>query len=187
MYMFPSTAPRRASAASSSSAPAPSAGAPAEASALQSFASGVSLLPGLDHPAYHQRVKLRNYNSSVSALTAHCASVAAKILARVNPQWGREDHERLALAHAAAACDFRRQYAQALNAAAWETFGRPWEASDYRVSAIGSDAFSAERKQELRFAAHAFVHHEDLARAHDAAARALPSKPPLASTRAVSA
>lgn len=187
MYMLPSTAPRRASAASSSSVPALSAGALAEASAPRNFNSGVPLQPGLDHPAYHVRVKLRNYNSSVSALTAYCASVAAKILIKVHPQWGREDHERLALAHAAAACDLRRQYAQALQAAAGETFGRPWEASDYRVSAIGSDAFSAERKQELRFTAHAFVHHEDLARAHDAAARATPSTPFVASTRAVSA
>lgn len=185
MYMFPSTAPRPAPRSASAAPAAPAASA--VAAPPSSPTPGVALLPGLDHPAYHVRVKLRNYNSSVSALTAHCASVAAKILIKVHPQWGREDHERLALAHAAAACDLRRQYAQALQAAAWETFGRPWEASDYRVSAIGSDAFSAERKQELRFAAHAFVHHEDLARAHDAAARATPSTPFVASTRAVSA
>lgn len=64
----------------------------------------------------------------------------------------------------------RRAWSREAERAALETFGRPWQFTDYRISGIGSDQFTDERKERLRFLAHrrsdylsAFALHEWLA------------------------
>lgn len=129
------------------------------------------LVAQLDNPAYHQRVKLRGYNGSITIFQATSDRDAAKVLKRVKPEWTPGEHETLAHAHAAEADTQRAEWNRLLDEAAMATFGRPFQFADYRVSAIGRDEFSEEHKQKIRFAAHASNYHTQAARAHAQAAR----------------
>lgn len=129
------------------------------------------LVAQLDNPAYHQRVKLRGYNSSISIFQTTSDRDAAKVLKRLKPEWTQGEHETLSIAHAAEADAQRAEWNRLLDDAAMATFGRPFQFADYRISAIGSDEFSEEHKQKIRFAAHASNYHSQVARAHAQAAR----------------
>lgn len=131
------------------------------------------LTPTLNHPAYQARVKLRGYTSQVSVIGAHSNADGAKVLCRLNPEWSKDDHKRLAYQHALEAERLKARYSDLLEQAAQETFGRSWQVSDYRVSAIGRDEFSPAIKDALRFAAHAQANHQAIARAHQVAAQRL--------------
>lgn len=76
------------------------------------------------------------------------------MLRRRLPTWTRADHARQALAMERKADRCRRAWSREAEAAALETFGRPWQFTDYRISGIGSDEFTAERKERLRTLAH---------------------------------
>lgn len=128
------------------------------------------LNPELDHPAYHIAVKLPKYNGHVNVFQACTPLDAAHVLRRNNPQWTKDDHLRLATAHAAQAARARDAYSELLDEASMEAFGRPFQVWDYRISAIGCDEFSDEHKDALRKAAHAKTHHLAAARAHAKAA-----------------
>ncbi len=127
----------------------------------------------LDHAAYHLQVKLPKYNGRVNIFQATCPTDAARLLRRNNPDWSKEDHLRLAQQHAERSSLEREKHAQLLDAAAQETFGRPFRVTDYRISAIGCEEFSEEQKTALRYAAHAETNHLICARAHAKAANAL--------------
>lgn len=129
------------------------------------------LVKHLDNLAYHQRVKLRGYNSSITVFQATSPRDAARVLKRLKPDWTPAEHTALAEAHEAEAAAQEKAWNALLNEAAMATFGRPFAFTDYRISAIGRDEFSDEHKQKIRFAAHAANYHKQAARAHAQAAR----------------
>lgn len=120
----------------------------------------------LDHPAYHEPIRLPKYNRLVNVFQACDSSDAGRVLRRTNPDWSKEDHLQLADLHATEAAKLLVRYNTLLEEAAQETFGRPYHVTDYRISAIACDEFSAEKKEALRFAAHARTNHRTVAVAH---------------------
>ncbi|MDT8992772.1 hypothetical protein RQP54_18005 [Curvibacter sp. APW13] len=124
------------------------------------------LLGALDHPAYHQQIKLRWYNGRINVFQAVTPTDAAKVLRRLKPTWTKDEHASLAQQHADAADQHERAWSQLVDQAAIETFGRPYHITDYRISGIACDEFSEPMKQALRFAAHARTYHRQLSGAH---------------------
>jgi len=129
------------------------------------------LEPQLDHPAYHQRVRLRGYNYATTIFQAVSDRDAARILRKTNPTWSSQDHLDLAAQHAEAATRHAKEWSDLVQEAAQETYGRPFRFEDYRISAIASDDFTPEKKERLRFAAHAETYHKLASRAHALAAK----------------
>ena len=131
----------------------------------------IAMNPKLDHPAYHASVSIPKYNGQVTVFRATSTYDAAKVLKKANPDWSADDHLKLASLHVTEAGRQQVAYNTLLDEAAQETFGRPFQVTDYRISAIASDAFSAEKKSALRKAAHARTYHEVVGMAHAKAAR----------------
>lgn len=129
------------------------------------------LISNLDHPAYHVALRLPRYNGKVTVFSATCSTDAAKVLRRANPEWSQEAHRNLALLHAFTAARLQVRHSELLDAAATETFGRPFQVTDYRIAAIGCEEFSEEQKAELRKAAYGRTAHQNCARAHAKASR----------------
>lgn len=125
----------------------------------------------LTHAAYTTPVKLRGYNCRVAVHTATLPADAARILRRLNPAWQRADHQQLALAHQSQADAMGAEYNRLLDEAAMETFGRPFQFGDYRISCIACEDFSQAMKEKLRTAGYGKSRHQDIARAHAHAAR----------------
>jgi hypothetical protein len=126
----------------------------------------IALNAKLDHPAYHDAIRLPKYNGPVTVIQAATSLDAAHVLRRANPDWTPVDHLTLADLHATEAARQLLQYNALLDAAATETFGRKFQPTDYRISAIGSELFSEEKKTALRHAAHARTNHRVIATAH---------------------
>ena len=133
--------------------------------------SRFTISPELDHPAYHQALKLRGYNRKVTIFQAVSDADAAKLLKCFAPEWTRADHERLSQMHAAAAVQYEAEWGTLADEAALQTFGRPYRFTDYHISGIAREEFPEELKTKLRFAAHANAHHSVASRAHARAAR----------------
>jgi hypothetical protein len=132
----------------------------------------MAVLVALDHPAYHQRVRLRKYNARVTVFQAsNDGDAAAKVLRRAFPLWTPEDHRRLAMQHATIAGEQQVIWGNLANEAALKTWGRPYSVFDYRISGIASDEFDEQMKSALRTAAHASTYHGLAAAAHARAAR----------------
>lgn len=129
------------------------------------------LVPRLDNIAYHQSVKLSKYNGEITVFQAVSDRDASKVLKRLKPDWTKEDHAELAKQHAKEAEAQQQEWDRLLDDAAMETFGRPFMFTDYKISAIGRDEFSVEKKTAIRFAAHAATYHQLASRAHAMAAR----------------
>lgn len=126
----------------------------------------IALNAKLDHPAYHEAIRLPKYNGPVNVIQAVTTIDAAHVLRRANPDWTPVDHLTLADLHATEAARQLMHYNSLLDQAANETFGRPFQPTDYRISAIGSELFSEEKKIALRHAAHAKTNHRAIASAH---------------------
>lgn len=129
----------------------------------------LQILSDLDHPAYHGQVRLHGYAGKVNISQVVLDGDAAKVLQRLNPSWLKADHQRLSKQHEQAMTTLDAQYRVLQDEAAMETFGRPFQFMDYKISAIGSDEFTEEKKTALRFAAHASATHSRLSRAHQIA------------------
>jgi hypothetical protein len=127
-------------------------------------------VPPIDSPTYLDVAKLPKYNGKVSPLSAH-GSDGGKLLAKRLPGWTRADHTAAALHHEEKAQEMQADHSRLLDVAARETWGRDFEPTDYKISGIGSDEFSAKHKEELRRLAHTSSAHKDAARAHKMAAR----------------
>lgn len=125
----------------------------------------------LHHPAYNTAVKLPKHNRAETPKSAVTAEDAAKILVRNNPAWTKEDHKKLAAAHEAARKEHDDAWGRVADEAAQKTWGRKFEATDYKVSGIGSSEFSDEHKELLRHHAHSASAHSKLTSAHTVAAR----------------
>lgn len=126
----------------------------------------MALATRFDHPAYRAAIQLPKYNGKVTVFQAVSDADGARVLKRANPDWSQEDHLALARLHAAESSQLSAQYSALLDAAAQETFGRPFQVADYRISAIGCAEFSEERKTALRNAAYGKTRHLRLAHAH---------------------
>lgn len=125
-----------------------------------------TLAKPLDLPAYAERVKLPRYNGPITLFQALSDRDAAAVLTRLNQNWSLQNHKMLADSHAQQAMVQQADYERLLDEAAMETFGRPFLITDYRVSAIGRSEFSEEKKDQIRFAAHASNCHKQASRAH---------------------
>lgn len=73
-----------------------------------------------------------------------------RILRRLLPDWTRDMHAQQACAMQRRADHYAKLWDREARAAALETFGRPWEFTDYKICAIGRDEFSDARKAKLR-------------------------------------
>ncbi len=118
---------------------------------------------------YTERVKLRGYNGPVTVFSAH-GSDAGKVLRKLHPEMTREDHLSLAKKYLKRGYEMDRLYANLLNRAAKQTWGRAWQTTDYRVSGIGSNEFSAPMKKRLREAVTLMNAYSRAYRAHEYAA-----------------
>lgn len=127
-------------------------------------------LPDIDSPTYRDRAKLPKYNVKVSPLSAH-GSDGGKMLAGRLPGWTKADHVQAAEEHDRLATKMDDEWKSTAEKAAQETFKRPWRATDYRISGIGSDEFSDSHKDTLRKNAHGASAHRDAAHAHRSAAK----------------
>ncbi|WP_198161214.1 hypothetical protein [Variovorax sp. WDL1] len=116
-------------------------------------------------------MKLRGYNGKVDVFRSCLPSDGARVLKRVNPDWSSAEHLDLAAKHRAESERLATLHGQLLDQAHVQTFGRPREITDYRISAIGREEYPADMKQELRKAAHGSSCHSRLAWAHLAACR----------------
>lgn len=128
------------------------------------------VVPAIDSSTYREVAKLPKYNAKVSPLSAH-GSDGGKLLAKRLPGWTRADHTAAAIHHEEKAQEMQADHSRLLDVAARETWGRDFEPTDYKISGIGSDEFSAKHKDELRRLAHTSSAHKDAAHAHRAAAK----------------
>ena len=118
---------------------------------------------------YTERVKLRGYNGPVTVFSAH-GSDAGKVLRKLHPEMTKEEHLDLARKYKKRGYAMDTLHSRLLDRAARQTWGRPWRTTDYRISGIGSDEFSASMKKRLRDANALLNAYSRAARAHEYAA-----------------
>ncbi len=128
-------------------------------------------LPDINSDVYRGQSKLAKHNGKVSPLSVNDQSAAGKLLAQRLPDWSKEDHLSAATQHDALAAQAKRDWSKAADAAAQATWGRPFQATDYRVSGIASDEFTTAHKDTLRTLAHKQTAHGLAAAAHRGAAK----------------
>lgn len=129
--------------------------------------------PGRTDPrqsVYAEGFKLPKHSGTVSVLSAHTASDAKKILKRLFPTWTKADHLSEMKKHLGLSQRYARLWDRTADHAAKATFGRPWQFSDYKISAIGRDEFATRYKNVLRMAARRTGDHEKIALSHAKAA-----------------
>lgn len=131
----------------------------------------LDLQSDLRHPAYQTKVTIRGYNIKPSVLNATTSKDGARILKKANPAWTKVEHADLARRHLSAAEELREAHRKLLDEAAQQVWGRPFQVTDYRIAAIGSEAFDESMKEKLRFAAYGSTNHLKIGRAHLAASR----------------
>lgn len=103
----------------------------------------------LDDPLYNTPVKLHGYTIRPTVTQAH-GSDMGNVLIILRPDLTREQHHQLARTFGDTANRMEDEWDKVINRAAQATWGRPWRATDYRISGIGSDEFSDEYKNKLR-------------------------------------
>lgn len=116
--------------------------------------------------AYHERVSLPSYNILPSVISAVSAADTARILRVTLPALTKQQHAAMASVHYDLSKDARIAWSALLDIAAKETFGRPFQFSDYKISSIGRDEFSHARKEQLRLLSQASSQHAGAGRAH---------------------
>ncbi len=126
---------------------------------------------GVHSPIYTKRSKVGKYNGPQSVLSVHSASDAGKLLRKRLSDWTRAQHKHAAEDAFKKANQVEVAYGRALDAAAQETWGRAYRASDYRISGIGSDEFSAKRKTQLRNLSHTTGKLKNIGYAHQWASK----------------
>lgn len=128
-----------------------------------------SVLPP-DHPVYTRAVRKRRYGRAVSVLDASTAHDCLSVLRRTMRDVPGDEHQQHAHSHALAAIAAQQRYRDELDAAAIETFGRPFQITDDKVSGVGCDEFSLVRKDRLRGLVQVEGRHHRLAIVHAMAA-----------------
>lgn len=122
-------------------------------------------IPAANHKVYNEAQKMPKYNGKVSPANAHGRD-GGKMLSQRLPEYTKADHMEAYAAHTAAAAEQEQKWNTEFDKAAQETFGRPSQVGDYKISGIGSDKFSTESKDKLREAAHTATDHKEAATAH---------------------
>ena len=125
------------------------------------------ILP-LDHPAYTSEVRQgwQGYTRRVCALSTVTAADGVALLRRFLPQATKAWHARQSELHHAQALAHRNAWGELVEEAATATFGRSYQITDYRVSGIACEEFSADHKERLRSHAHSEGKHHTLAVLH---------------------
>lgn len=122
----------------------------------------------LDYPVYHQspRMGWGGYSRRVSVLSSLTASDGKRLLRRFMPSASAQEHRGLAKGHRALAQEHRLAWARIADEAAVVTFGRAFQITDYRVSAIACEEFADVHKEALRVHARSASMHDHLALCH---------------------
>ena len=104
----------------------------------------------IDMTEYDTLVKFRKISVPVSVSGAVRFGKARAYANRVFPGYSKDDHAKAAAEIDTLIVQIRKDYREAAERAAMETWGRPLQFSDYRISGIYSDEFSTEHKDILR-------------------------------------
>jgi hypothetical protein len=128
-------------------------------------------LSDLKDALYNTPVRLKGYNGAVTISTAHGDADKARVLIQLQPEMTRSQHASLARGFATLADHLDAEWNREIDEAAMETWGRPWQVTDYRISGIGSAEFSNQRKTKLRTFAQGATKAKYIAQGHEAAAK----------------
>ena len=132
--------------------------------------SAVHWIAGTSEALYKRRFKPYKYNASVPILAMDRLN-AGRFLAFQLPDWTKDQHVAAAKYYLKEKLRLKDAWNREANRAAKESFGRPFEFTDYRISGIGSDAFSEKRKNNLRKFAYGSSDASSAEFAHTAAAK----------------
>jgi hypothetical protein len=147
--------------------------APVLDSAMLVVDAAFSFNKSLENPALEKRVKLPRYNGQASVFTATSDRDAAKVLMKTMPDVTASEAAQRSKEHAAAAEKCKAEWSKQADDAAQATWGRKFAITDYKISGIGSDAFTDDAKDKLRELAHGEGKHKRLAGAFAELAKAL--------------
>lgn len=86
------------------------------------------------------------------------------------PDWTKDEHARKAKELQLLKSRLQREWGEVADAASQATYGRPYRATDYRISGIADDRYPAEYKDKLRELARASGVAGTAAKAHEKAA-----------------
>jgi hypothetical protein len=119
-------------------------------------------------PIYVQEFKIPKHSGKVTVFSS--SGPAGKILA-MSGKWTKEQHMFLAELFSSEAMRAEDGWSKVVEKASQETFGRPYQIQDYKVSGIARSEYSEKRKDQLRFFAYAQSVFKTLAHAHAEAAK----------------
>ena len=125
----------------------------------------IERMPWLSSPVYTTPIKIAKYNCKLTATTGH-TDAGATIIKRLAPHWTKEDHKALAEHHMKRAIRLQSIWGKVSERAATQAFGRPFEITDYKITAVCRDEFSEAKKRVLRHCAYKRTKHLDLVRVH---------------------
>jgi len=132
----------------------------------------------LEHPVYTKDEKRAKYNRTVGPLSpAVDYKTSGKMLKERLPHWSKEQHGEAAAHWKNEASKMDKEHSKTLDEAAKKTWGRDFQATDYRISGIGSDEFSDEHKDKLRKLAHGSSKAKAAGAAHEAASKMRENSP----------
>lgn len=126
---------------------------------------------GIHSKIYTERTKIPKWNGTQSILSLTSIPAAGKLLRSRLPNWTKAQHKHAAEDAFRKAKQVQAAYSKMLDTAAMETFKRPYQATDYRISGIASDRFSEKRKNQLRHLAQSIGKLTDIGRAHEWASK----------------
>lgn len=121
-------------------------------------------LLNLQHPVYTQRNKVRGQTNTPDIFGVIDDKKACAIIENAFPELTPMQIECLRDMHDLLATANQTLWVDIINKAAFDTWGRPYVITDYKVSGIGSDEFSAIYKDMLRETAKKKSKHNHLAR-----------------------
>lgn len=125
----------------------------------------------LSLPCYSDKVKIIGFRHKVTALNVPTTADAGAVLKRTCIGWTKDQHKEAAKWHKEQAKAKQKQWAILADKAALAAWGRKFQATDYRISGIGSDDFTPGYKDELRRLAQEQGKHWRLEAAHNYVAR----------------
>lgn len=110
-------------------------------------------IPSLSDPIYTMRRKVRGFSVPLNVLCAPAADVG-RLLRRALPAWTKADHIAAARFWLREQDRAREQWSQTRREAHLAAFLCEPTATDYKVSGIGREEYSAAYKEGLRYWAH---------------------------------
>jgi hypothetical protein len=122
-------------------------------------------IPDLRSVVYLERVRWPKYNVPVNVISlAH--SDKGRLLKRRLPDWTAADHLYASRYWMAKRKAWRKEWSEVADEASQATFGRPYEATDYKISGIARDEYPESYKERLRTLARGASEALDLYEAH---------------------